>query len=70
MAGIFNALGNRPMTGNGNMNIIQRYNEFRKMFKGDPKQIIQQKLQSGEITQQQLEQARSMMSQFSQFMGK
>lgn len=57
---LFNALGNQP-----NQNIFQQYKQFRENFKGDPNQIIQQKLQSGQITQQQLEQAKSMMAQFS-----
>lgn len=58
---LFNALGNQP----NQMNIFQQYKQFRENFKGDPNQIIQQKLQSGQITQQQLDQAKSMMAQFS-----
>lgn len=62
---LFNSLGNtRP---NNLMNMMQKYKEFRQTFNGNPEQIIQQKLQSGEITQQQLEQAKAMMKQFSQF---
>ncbi len=67
MANIFNALGNRNMN-NGRQNILQQYQQFRKMFKGNPEDIIRQKLQSGEITQQQLEQAKAMMQQFSQML--
>lgn len=59
---LFNSIGNQ------NKNIIQQYREFRQMFKGDPAKVIQQKLQSGEITQQQIEQAKAMMSQFSQLL--
>ena len=41
----------------GNNNIIQQFNQFRKNFKGDPQQQIQQMLNSGKITQQQYNQA-------------
>lgn len=65
MANLFNSLGNNQQF--PTQNIFQKYQEFRRMFRGDPQQIIQQKLQSGEISQQQLEQAKAMMSQFSQY---
>ena len=62
---LFNSLGNAKP--NNFMNMMQKYKECRQTFSGNPEQIIQQKLQSGEITQQQLEQAKAMMKQFSQF---
>ena len=34
-------------------NIINQFNQFRNSFKGDPKQQIQQMLNSGKITQAQ-----------------
>lgn len=33
--------------------MIQRFMQFRESFKGDPRQQIQQMLNSGQITQQQ-----------------
>lgn len=47
---LFNALGNAP---NSPMNIIQQFNQFKKNFKGNPQQQIQQMLNSGKITQAQ-----------------
>ena len=45
---LFNAMNPAPQ-----QNIIQQFNQFRKNFKGDPKQQIQQMLNSGKITQSQ-----------------
>lgn len=47
---LFNALGNSQ---NNPMNIIQQFNQFRKNFKGNPQQQVQQLLNSGKITQAQ-----------------
>lgn len=38
-------------------NIVQQFNQFRQQFHGDPKQQIQQMLNSGKISQQQYNQA-------------
>lgn len=38
-------------------NMMQRFNQFRQQFQGDPRQQIQQMLNSGKITQQQYNQA-------------
>lgn len=38
------------MTGNG---LLQQFRQFAQNFKGDPRQQIQQMLNSGKITQQQ-----------------
>ena len=46
---LFNAMN--PMTQSNN--IIQQFNEFKKNFKGNPQQQIQQMLNSGRITQAQ-----------------
>ena len=52
-------LGNTPM---GNM--ISQYKNFRNTFNGDPQQKIQEMLNNGQITQQQLNQAQNMAMQF------
>lgn len=39
------------------MNIIEQFMQFQQNFKGDPKQQIQQMLNSGQITQAQYDQA-------------
>lgn len=35
-------------------NIIQQFMEFRKNFTGDPKQMVQQMLDSGRVSQAQI----------------
>lgn len=44
-------------TRNSNNNIIQQFQQFRQNFRGDPRQQIQQMLNSGRITQEQYNQA-------------
>lgn len=51
---------------NGN-NVLQRFNQFRQNFKGDPQQQIQQMLNSGRITQQQYNNAVQMANQLMKF---
>ena len=36
-----------------NNNLIQQFMQFKNSFKGDPKQQVQQMLNSGKITQEQ-----------------
>lgn len=64
---IFNAMmQNTPM---GNMqNLMNQYRQFRQTFNGDPQQKIQEMLNSGQITQAQVDQARNMATQFQKFM--
>lgn len=38
-------------------NVVQQFNQFRQQFRGDPRQQIQQMLNSGKITQEQYNQA-------------
>ena len=45
-------------------NLIGQYQNFRKTFSGDPQQTIQKMLSNGQITQSQVDQARSMVTQF------
>ena len=60
---IFNAMmQNAPM---GNVqNLLNQYRQFRNTFQGDPQQKIQEMLNSGQITQEQVNRARSMATQF------
>jgi len=43
--------------GQGNASLIQRFQQFRNAFRGDPKQQVQQMLNSGRISQAQYDQA-------------
>ena len=51
-------------------NLLQRFQQFRQMFRGDPGQQIQQMLNSGRVTQQQYNQAVQMAQQMQRMMGK
>ena len=48
-----NPLYEQMMGGNKNGNFLQRFNQFRQNFSGNPQQQIQQMLNSGQITQEQ-----------------
>lgn len=53
----------------GNMpELIRSFNEFKRTFSGDPKQKVLEMLQSGQISQAQLNQAQNMANQFSRFL--
>ena len=69
---LFNMLGGNMQNmhnvpGFGQM--MQQFNQFKSSFQGDPKQEVQKLLQSGRMSQQQLDQLQSMARQFQQLMG-
>jgi hypothetical protein len=61
---LFNALGGGIPQGNGPMQMIQQFMQFKQNFKGDPKAEIEKMLQSGKISQQQLNQVQQMAGRF------
>lgn len=71
MASLFNALGNGANVQKGAnmgqpqqpMNIFQMYKQFRQNFTGDPNAILQQKIQSGEVSPEVVEQAKQILGQ-------
>lgn len=66
---IFNALGGMPQMGNmGRM--IAQFNKFRTGFKGDPRQQIQELLNSGRMSQNQYNQLQQMAQAFMQMLPK
>ena len=50
-------------------NIMQKFQQFQRMFKGDPKQQVQQMLNSGRVSQQQYNNAVQMANQFMKMFG-
>lgn len=60
---LFNMIGNQPQN-----NFLQRFQQFQRMFNGNPQQMIQRMLNSGQITQEQfnaaVKQANEMMKMF------
>ena len=55
-------LGGQP-SGNGPLQLIQQFQQFKRNFKGDPRQQVQDLLNSGKMTQEQLDQCTSMARQ-------
>ena len=53
-----------PMNG-----IMQRFQQFQRMFRGDPKQQVQQLLNSGKVSQAQYNQAVNMTNQLQRMIG-
>lgn len=76
MAGnpLFQAMGGgAPNMGGamGNMmQIMQSFNQFKNAFTGDPKQKVQELLNSGRMSQEQYNQLQQMAKQFQSMMPK
>ena len=49
-------------------NMLQRFMQFRQQFQGDPRQQVQQMLNSGRISQAQYDQAVQMANQLMNIM--
>lgn len=67
---LFNALGGGKMPGPMGQfgQMMQQFQQFRQSFQGDPKAEVQKLLQSGKMSQQQLNQLQAMAQQFQQFL--
>ncbi len=66
---LFNQLGGAGQTNDGGFgNLLSQFQQFRAQFQGDPRAEVQKLLQSGRITQAQLDQAQQMASQMMQLM--
>nr|DAT45853.1 MAG TPA: Protein of unknown function (DUF2680) [Caudoviricetes sp.] len=66
---LFNELGGQSAGPFGNFQqLMHRFQQFRQTFKGDPKAEVEKMLQSGQITQQQLDQAQALAQQFRNLM--
>lgn len=68
---LFNALGGGKMPGPMGQfqQMMQQFQQFRNNFQGDPKQEVEKLLQSGQMSQAQLNQLQAMAQQFRSFMG-
>ena len=68
---LFNALGGGQIPGPMGQfqNMIQQFRQFQQSFKGDPKAEVEKLVQSGKISQQQLNQLQHVASQFQQLLG-
>ena len=68
---LFQALGGGQMPGQMGQfqNMVQPFRQFQQTFQGNPKAEVEQLVQSGKITQQQLNQMQQMAVQFRQLLG-
>ena len=62
---LFSMMQNQ-MPANG---LMQRFQQFQQMFRGDPKQQVQQLLSSGRVSQAQYNNAVQMAQQIRKMMG-
>ena len=65
-------VGSAPQMGGpiGNMQqMMQRFQQFRQSFQGDPRQQIQQMMNSGKVSQSDYNNAYQMAQQFQRMMG-
>ena len=67
---LFNALSGGQMPGPMGQfqNMVQRFQQFKQSFHGDPKAEVEKLVQSGKITQQQLNQLQQVAGQFRQLL--
>lgn len=68
MNNLYQQMGQQPA--NGMSNLMQRFQQFRQAFTGDPRQQVQNLMNSGRVTQQQYNNAVQMANQLSRLLGK
>lgn len=69
---LFNILNNSsnsfiPNPYSNASNFLKAFNEFKNAFKGDPKQQVQELLNSGKMTQEQFNQLSQIANQFQEY---
>lgn len=65
---LFNMFGNQQ--GPFNNKVIDQFNQFQSTFQGDPKQKVQELLNSGQMSQEQFNQLSSMAQVFQTLLGR
>lgn len=65
---LYQQIGNNAPS-NGIAQMIQRFNQFRQTFHGDPRQQVQNLLNSGRVTQTQYNNAVQIAQQMQRMMG-
>lgn len=65
-----NPLYNQMMNNQNQNNFLQRFNQFRQNFNGNPQQQIQQMLNSGKISQEQYNRAVQQAQNIMRMLGK
>lgn len=67
---IFQAIGGNAGGMGGPLVMVQQFIQFANGFKGDPKQKVQELLNSGQMTQEQYNALQGPATQFQQLLGK
>ena len=69
---LFSMFGNRQMPGpfSNINNVISEYNKFRQTLQGDPRQQVQDLLNSGQMSQEQFNQLSQMAQTFQMLLGR
>jgi len=67
---LFNMFGNQQGPFNNMNNVINQFNQFQSTFHGDPKQKVQELLNSGQMTQNQFNQLSNMAQMFQALLGR
>lgn len=70
ISSLFNMFGQKqqPPMNNGLANLMGQFNQFKKNFNGDPRQRVQELLDSGQMSQQQFNQLSQAATQFQNMM--
>ena len=66
---LFNMLGGQQQM-NSMTNLVNQLNQFRQSFQGDPKQQVQELLNSGKMSQSQYNQLSQMATQIQNMLTK
>lgn len=66
--GRFRGSGQMPGPFGNMQNFVRQFNQFRNHFQGDPRQQVQNLLNSGQMTQEQFNQLSNMANQLKDFM--
>ena len=66
---LFNILNGGIQPQNSMMSMIAQLNQFRQTFQGNPKQQVQQLLNSGKMSQEQFNQLSQMATQIQNMMN-
>lgn len=66
---IYQQMQGAQLNGHNVSGLMQRFQQFRQMFQGDPRQQVQQLLNSGRVSQQQYDQAVQMAQQMQRMLG-
>ena len=67
---LFKALGGGVPMSNNFLNMMNQFNQFKKNFQGNPKQKVQELLNSGQMSQNQYNQLQAMAKNFMDMMPK